>query len=194
MQIQTELVLLPATAPENRQYGKIPDRVCARPDLRCHPVHFPVQVWYNARIRAEALRQIASFSPGRPLLVGFSKSALGAWNLTREAPAQFAGTLLFDAPVARPELPPWETGDFYANDTEWQADQPLLNLDRFLKSVPDTHPLVLISGALFHDEMTALSQALTARGREHDFLPRPHLAHRWDSGWLEEGLAVLQSR
>lgn len=182
------LICLPATPPGDTRFGLPPARLEAFPDWTVHTPHFPRQVWYNAEIRREALRQILELPPAPCILAGFSKSALGAWNLTREHPHLFSATILFDAPAARPQLPPWKTKAFYANDAEWQADQPLFNLDLFLQSVPGTHPLVLVSGELFHDEMAALSDALHARGRQHLFLPRPHLTHRWDSGWLEEAI------
>lgn len=187
-----QLICLPATAPEDTRFGLPPVRLNAFPDWTVHTPHFPRQVWYNAEVRREALRRIQEHGPGPRILAGFSKSALGAWNLTREAPDLFSATILFDAPAARPELPPWDTADFYANDAAWQADQPLFNLDLFLESVPDPHPLVLVSGELFHDEMTALSEALRTLGREHLFLPRPHLPHRWDSGWLEEAVTSVK--
>lgn len=145
-----QLICLPATAPEDIRFGLPPARLKAFPDLTIHVPRFP--------------RQIPEHCHGQRILAGFSKSALGAWNLTREAPDLFSATILFDAPVARLELPPWDTADFYADDSAWQADQPLLNLNLFLQSVPGTHPLVLISGELFHDEMAALSAIRKAAG------------------------------
>jgi len=52
---------------------------------------------------------------------------------------------------------------------------------------------VLISGAAFHADMQQLSQALGEAGVEHSFLPHPEMAHHWNSGWIERGLAILHT-
>ena len=51
--------------------------------------------------------------------------------------------------------------------------------------------LVLISGGSFFDEMCTLSLAMDEAGIAHAFLPRPHLKHHWNSGWIEEGLSEM---
>jgi pimeloyl-ACP methyl ester carboxylesterase len=189
------LVFLPATEPGDATYGTVPAWIEAYPAAAIHQIHYPAMVWYNKTVCREAIAQIRSIDAATVILVGFSKSGLGAWNIARSIPDRISGTIIFDAPVARDELPPWGTGPFYASDTSWQEDLPIRTIRDFQAVMPKTHSLVLLSGESFHEEMCALSQALSKIKAEHVFLPRPHLKHHWQSGWIEEGLhALLKSR
>lgn len=132
--------------------------------------------------------QIRAWGNGPIILVGFSKSGLGAWHIARTMTDHVLATLIFDAPVARAELPPWGTQPFCADDDAWQADLPLRNVQAFDAALPKTHRLVLISGANFHEEMGSLSQALSDIGHKHVFVDRRDMKHHWNSGWIEEGL------
>lgn len=185
------VVFLPATVPGDPTYGTPSERLPAFPDLAICQVRYPRQVWYNAEVRREAVAQIRRLAAPRVILVGFSKSGLGAWNLARTIPELVAGTIIFDAPVARDILPPWDTAAFYRDDADWQQDLPLRTLPQFAAAVSPAHGLVLISGANFHDEMRALAQALAGTAVRHVFLPRPDLPHHWQSGWIEAGIAAL---
>ncbi len=182
------LVFLPATEPGNGHYGEIPQQIALFPDLAVRQVNYPTLVWYNRAVQDEAIRQIRALTATSLILVGFSKSGLGAWNIARRMPDRVAGTILFDAPVARDTLPPWGTAPFYADDAAWQADLPLRGIREFNEAMPAAHRLVLISGPGFHDEMQILSDALRQLGRQHGFLDRRNLNHHWNAGWIEEGL------
>lgn len=185
------LVCLPATAPDDDTYGIIPRRTRVLPASAIHRVTFSNMVWYNAAVRREAVRQIKKMHVAPVVLVGFSKSGLGAWNIARTHPKLVAATIIFDAPVARETLPPWGTEPFYADDAAWQQDLPIQTIKGFRSAVRKSHRLVLISGAGFHAEMAALAEALARERVEHTFLARPHMKHHWQAGWLEEGLSVL---
>lgn len=186
-----DLVLLPATAPDDDRFGRMPEAVPGHVGLRVHAVRFPRQVWYDRATRAEAVAQIGHRCAAPVVLAGFSKSGIGAWNIALEHPGLVAATIIFDAPVARRELPPWGTAGFYADDADWQADLPLARVPRWTASVAGTHRLVLVAGALFHAEMHALSTALQAASVDHDLLGGAEFAHRWDSGWIAAGLAAV---
>jgi pimeloyl-ACP methyl ester carboxylesterase len=184
----THLVFLPATESSNTTYGEVPEKIEGVPDVSIHTIQYPHLVWYNKRVCDEAIAQIRALNVSPIVLVGFSKSGLGAWNIARRIPELVSGTIIFDSPVARQELPSWGTAPFYADDASWQEDLPLNTIDEFQAVVPETHQLVLISGPGFHDEMCQLSEALSTRACKHAFLARPHLKHHWNSGWIEEGL------
>ncbi|MFC1461608.1 hypothetical protein ACFLQR_03715 [Verrucomicrobiota bacterium] len=186
--IMLNLVFLPATEPGDQTYGMVPERIEGYPAASIHQIHYPTIVWYNETIRREAIAQIHSLDVPSVILVGFSKSGLGAWNIARTIPERISGTIIFDAPVARDELHPSGTDPFYESDASWQEDLPIRTVKNFHAVMPKTHSLVLISGESFHEEMCALSEAMSRIGCEHMFLPRPHLKHHWQSGWIEEGL------
>ncbi|OGV51650.1 MAG: hypothetical protein A2X49_13960 [Lentisphaerae bacterium GWF2_52_8] len=99
------IVLLPATEPYDKTYGEMPRQLKGYPQASIHHVSFPRMVWYNREVRGQALEQIAALSISPLILVGFSKSGLGAWNITRTAADIISATIIFDAPVSREALP-----------------------------------------------------------------------------------------
>jgi pimeloyl-ACP methyl ester carboxylesterase len=185
------IVFLPATEPDNIRYGRVPKQIAGYSHASIYHVSYSRLVWYNQTVQDEAIRQICDWSTQPIILVGFSKSGLGAWNITLRMPERVVGTIIFDAPVARDSLPPWGTAPFYADDASWQQDLPLRNVAAFHEVMPDDHRLILISGTGFPDEMQTLSAALHEVGRQHSFLDVPRTPHRWDSGWIEKGLELL---
>ena len=187
-----DLVFLPATAPGDTTYGSVPKRVEGHPGASITQVRYPRLVWYNEAVRREAITQIRALRCSQIVLVGFSKSGLGAWNIARAIPEMVAGTIIFDAPVTQTDRHRWPTEAFYPDDASWQRDLPSRTVREFRDAMCETHRLVLISGASFHNEMCALSNMLTENGLEHIFLPRPGMKHHWNAGWIEEGLARMR--
>lgn len=185
------LVFLPATAPGDTTYGGVPEQIAGFPDATIHTIQYPRLVWYNAAVCDEAIAQIRSLDLASIVLIGFSKSGLGAWNIARRIPDLVRATIIFDAPMARQVLPPWGTAPFYADNAAWQADLPLNTLDQFAAAMPASHQLILIAGPGFADEMHTLSQALSVAGHRHPFLSCERLSHHWNAGWIEEGLRRL---
>jgi pimeloyl-ACP methyl ester carboxylesterase len=169
----------------------VPDRIETYPTAIIHQIHYPTMVWYNEAVRREAIAQIRSLDMTPVILVGFSKSGLGAWNIARTIPDLTSCTIIFDAPVARNELPPWGTGPFYATDGAWKEDLPIRSVKRFHVAMADTHSLILIAGHNFRDETWTLSQSLSEIGHRHVFLDYPGMKHHWNSGWIEEGLGKI---
>lgn len=185
------LVFLPATDPGDMKYGTPPERITGFPDASTHKIRYPNLVWYNKSVCDEAVAQIRAFNVSSVILVGFSKSGLGAWNISRTIPKLVTGTIIFDAPVTRRELPPWGTAPFYTDDASWQEDLPINTIEEYQTNMPVTHQLVLISGVGFHDEMLQFSDELSRCGCRHVYLPRPRMEHHWNSGWIEEGLRCM---
>lgn len=185
------VVFLPATRPGETTFGRPPGRLEAFPHLRCASVPFDRQVWYNASVCASAAAHIRTLPGERIILVGFSKSALGAWTLTRLIGPRVRGTILFDGPVARDQCPPWETSEFYASDEAWQQDLPLRTIEAFRRALAPDHRLVLIPGTLFREEMAALSAALRQAKHPHAFLDQTDHPHYWNTHWIEAALAAL---
>jgi hypothetical protein len=187
------IVLLPATEPGDQTYGTIPENLKIYPSAHLLQVRYPTMVWYNETVRMEAVAQIRSFGVSSIILVGFSKSGLGAWNIVRMIPGTVSGTIIFDAPVAREKMPQWGTSPFYRDNLSWQKDVPIHTVDDFQSVVPKRHKLVLISGENFHDEMSMFVNKLYDTTISYVFLPRPYMKHHWQSGWIEEGLRILLS-
>ena len=185
------LVLLPATEPRDETYGIMPDKIEAYPTASTHQIRFPTMVWYNKATRGETVSQIRSLGVESIILIGFSKSGLGVWNVAREIPDLVSGMIIFDSPAIRLESPMPETNPYYDSPAAWREDVPILTIERFEAVMPKTSRLVLISGESFHDEMCKLADALADTGINYLFLQRRHLKHHWRSGWIEEGLKAL---
>jgi pimeloyl-ACP methyl ester carboxylesterase len=184
------VVFLPATDPADGTFGVIPDRLAGPSQGSVHAIRFPSMVWYNEPVRREAIAQIEALNLTSLVLVGFSKSGLGAWNLARAMPDRVVATVIFDAPVAQERRPKWRAEEFYADDTAWLEDLPCRHVPEFKAALPDPHKLILISGEKFHREMSRLSFLLADTDTAHTFLSRPGLKHHWQSGWIEEGLSI----
>jgi pimeloyl-ACP methyl ester carboxylesterase len=185
-----DVVILPATHPDDPTFGFAPTRVAAQPQARLHAVRFPGVVWYNRAVRDQAMAQIRGLRLASCVLVGFSKSGLGAWNLACQMADQVQGVIIFDAPLASDDWRRWGE-EFYQDDVAWQEDLPLRQVRRDPAVWPGHASLVLISGSSFHAQMVQFAAALGRHGTPHQFLPRPGMPHHWDAGWLEQGLAAL---
>lgn len=187
-----EVVVLPATAPDEVGFGRMPQRLPS--PWRCRQVHFDRQVWYNAAIRAETLRQIRAWGLTRCLLVGFSKSGLGALLLALEAPDLVAGVVVFDAPLAAPRpRPGWGADAFYEDPASWQADLPLNRCPDLAAAIRAGLRVALLNGALYAADHAACSGALAKAGTPV-LRPQPPAAdHRWDAGWIIAGLKALSA-
>lgn len=99
------LVLLPATEPDDGTYGFMPEQIESYPDVSVHPIRFPRMVWYNGTTRQETVAQIRSLGVAPIVLAGFSKSGLGVWNTAQMIPDLVSGMILFDAPMMLNEPP-----------------------------------------------------------------------------------------
>ncbi|NKB68888.1 MAG: hypothetical protein GKR89_17620 [Candidatus Latescibacteria bacterium] len=176
------VVLLPATAPDNPRYGQAPEVVDGVEGIEVHRVQFPIQVWYNAEVRRQTWVQIGAFTREPVVLVGFSKSGSGALGLALDRPELVRSVLVFDAPVDRWDLPPWDTEDFY-DQARWEADLPMAQMGRVCR-VFNQRRLVHVGGASFSEDHRVFAQALSQGGADHVWIEDEERVHHWDSGWL----------
>ena len=184
--VEITAVILPATDPSDNSYGKVPRHELV--GIVVHEVVFASLVWYNCSVRKETERQIGRMSlTGHNILIGFSKSGLGALNYLIENPGVFQACIIFDSPVMRKECPPWETEAFY-DQASWSADLPTEHVDELI-AISQQTKLVLVSGEFFCDEMLEFSQLLSEGGGKSQFFDL-HFPHRWDSGWLQTAISA----
>ena len=184
------VVFLPATAPEDPRYGQPPAAVPNLPAERIHQLSFARQVWYNRQVRAAAIAQIKALAAGPVVLVGFSKSGLGAIGIALDQPDLVSRLLIFDAPVCRQELPPWETADFYTPET-WRQDLPANRVRELGGWLQGARRLVLVAGAGFSADMQAFATMLAGHPPQLRLIANPTRVHHWNSGWVEEFLPLV---
>lgn len=183
-------IYLPASAPENLSYGQVPSRALFKGNGH-FAVRFEIEVWYNKFWRRETVEQIAPYLTRTNILIGFSKSGLGAMNIARENPGMFDTVLIFDAPLMHLRLPPWNTSDFYTQET-WERDLPQNNMESISELCGQTR-IVHVGGQAFHEDHVAF-QALSERtltACEHHH--HPEYSHSWTSGWVEQALESVLS-
>lgn len=180
----TQVFLLPATHPDDPTFGNERDLRWEGPE-ELHPVEFERLVWYNPEVRRECFKKMLPHLKAQNLLVGFSKSGLGALHLFLDHPGTFAGCLVFDAPLAIVEKPDWIATEFFSVQ-DWKDD---LLMDREQELVGHPGSIVLMGGANFH----AQHREFCAGVQRADLVVHddPSLVHHWSSGWFELGLSTL---
>jgi ribosomal protein S18 acetylase RimI-like enzyme len=181
---------LPATDPGDPTFGFTPDQPLG-PAWPALSVRFGRVVWYPPVIRSEAMQQLLPNLARDTVLLGFSKSGLGALNLALDHPGLFRAVVIFDSPLMHPEMPPWDDcGACYASSS-WSADQPANRLAELRRLIGSGTRLIHLSGAGFHDEHAAFQTLLDQEGIAATFIPDPDRPHHWDSGWRDSCVSVL---
>lgn len=145
----------------------------------------------------DALFPETSANPGPPrrLLLGFSKSGLGALSLILRHQALFDAAAMWDAPLNQTTLSslPGMVAVFGTQS----------NYDSY--AIPKVLPLHAAdfngaarlwlggysSQAAWRNDMTAAHASMTTLGMAHAWVDGPQRAHRWDSGWLGEAVTFL---
>lgn len=175
-------IFLPATDPGDDTFGRPPVRMTT--GAESFQVRFDRQVWFNLEHRRAAMAQMVRGNPPQPwILVGFSKSGLGALNLGIDHPGLFAGIVVFDAPLAMRGPPPWDSGDFYG-PAEWNHDLPIHRIAAIQQLLQVTR-VRHIAGAAFPEHHRQFHDALGSCPPGYDYVVRTDLAHHWSSGWVE---------
>jgi pimeloyl-ACP methyl ester carboxylesterase len=152
--------------------------LCGDVPVEARALRYQRMVWYDRADVDSAVAQIAALGVDSVILAGFSKSGPGAIQVALRIPEIVRGLLIFDAPFAMPALG--------GNDP---ASARAESLARAMHDAlhPSTR-IVLIGGEHFHEEMRGFGGLLTREAVPHDFIDQPGRAHRWDSGWVREGL------
>ena len=201
----THLVYLPAAGAGNVTWGKPDLQMHWGANVSCHLWPSETQVWYNLDIRQQIMAYIdglatsqgtdetstSASAPERIILVGFSKSGLGALNLAPMLKDRLAGVVIFDTPTSMALRAGWGIEPFYPDDEHWQADLPANRIKTYASVFGEDCPLVLITGSAFHEQMSTFSDNLNQAGVTHQYIHRPAMKHNWQTGWLELAQAAL---
>ena len=209
------LYVLPVEAGDETQWGsrlkalraaKIPDRygvICVLPTFS----HLP---WYadhpdRREVRQESyfLHVVEPFIRGRypvksgkenRLLVGFSKSGWGAFSLLVRNPERFGRAAAWDAPLTMSTPAKYGAREIFATQTNFERYriETLVELRReALKPLSGQPRLLLLGYDNFRDHHQNLHGKLKELGVAHTYRDGPKRRHHWESGWLEEAVALL---
>ena len=185
------LVFLPATEPFDDRYGQAPAAIQTHPHWLIHHVRFARMVWYNAAVRQRAVEQIETANLSNLVLVGFSKSGLGAWNMAMALANRVKATVIFDSPMCTQPMPSYFGGGFYQTNAQWCDDLPSKSVTRFAELMPRDSRLILIGGEGFSEDMRLMSRLLNEHDVSHTHIDQPCLKHHWNSGWLAMAFDAL---
>ncbi|MBN1417730.1 MAG: FAD-dependent oxidoreductase [Planctomycetes bacterium] len=133
------------------------------------------------------------FPSERParLLVGFSKSGWGALSLLLRHPDLFAAAAAWDAPLAKERPDAWGMDVVFGNGENFEGYRVLRLLGERAAALRGSKRLAISGYGGFREHMRAAHALLESLGVPHDYSDGPALAHRWDSGWVEQAVAWL---
>jgi len=135
------------------------------------------------------------------LLVGYSKGGSAAIQLLLRYPELFAAAAAFDSPIMKTQPDQWEMPYFWPNPEHFQdfaiphllrtrgkqlGSAPRIGLfgyGNFGKNAPDWT----------FDHLSAGHELMNELGIPHLYDNRTQRKHRWDSGWLPDATAALDT-
>ncbi len=137
----------------------------------------------------------ANLGPPRRLLLGFSKSGMGAMSLILRHSATFDAAAAWDGPLNQTQLSglPEMTTVFgtQANFDLYAIPNALPTHAAEFQAASRLWLGGYSSQAAWRNDMTAAHNAMTARGMLHAWVDGPQRAHQWDSGWIADAIAFL---
>ena len=139
----------------------------------------------------ERLYPGAAGSAGR-LLVGFSKSGWGAWALLLRHPEVFDKAAAWDAPLMQAAPDRYGMGPIFGGQPNFEEYRITALVRKQAPLLRSRSRLVLTGYAgsfrRHHVEMHSLLDGL---GIPHEYRDGPQREHHWQTGWLEEAVALL---
>jgi hypothetical protein len=135
-------------------------------------------------------------------LVGFSKSGFGAVTLLFRNPTVFAAAGAWDFPADQPDTSVWDMLDNYGSDANFQNNYRLTSAWIAARKGPfQATPRLWLSSdyatyfgyPTFLDEVDAFAGRLDANQVPFMRTGGATRPHAWNSGWLPEAVAGLQS-
>jgi S-formylglutathione hydrolase FrmB len=206
------LYVLPVEALREDRYGDGLDE-CRRLDLAdkygliCVAPTFSHLPWYadhpaDPRIRQEAyflkvvLPLVESEYPamaqrdGR-LLVGFSKSGWGAFSLLLRHPETFGRAAAWDAPLMMESPGKYGSGAIFGTQENFERYRLTRLLSEKSASLRGPPRLIHLGYGNFREHHEAADRLMRELGIPRVYRDGPKRPHTWNSGWLEEAVALL---
>lgn len=125
------------------------------------------------------------------VLIGFSKSGLGAVNLLLRHRSLFAKAAVWDAPLGMASFRRYGAAEIFGTQENFESYSVWTALERDAQSLQDRERIGLFGYDVFRGHMQAAHYKMLQWGIPHHYADGPRRAHRWDSGWLPEAVAFL---
>lgn len=125
------------------------------------------------------------------LLLGFSKSAWGAWTLLLRHPDVFGRAAAWDGPMMMDHSGPFGSGAIFDTQENFAKYHVSRLLGERAATLRDGKRLILMGYSGFpqgHEKMHALLDELEI---PHEYRDGPKRKHDWHSGWVSEAVDLL---
>jgi S-formylglutathione hydrolase FrmB len=125
------------------------------------------------------------------LLLGFSKSGFGAFNLFLRHPGMFAKAAAWDAPLGMASINKYGSAEAFGTQANFDEYYLWEALKQNAGRLDDEHQLGLFGYDTFRGHMQATHYQMLKWGIPHHFVDGPRREHQWNSGWLPEVIEFL---
>lgn len=141
----------------------------------------------------ESHYQALAEADGR-LLLGFSKSGLGAFTMLLRHPDFFGRAFAFDSPLNWTDPYTFiDTLGTTANYDNYRLTKLLPQQAELLRGQTARLFLLGYSYSFARDQHAQIHELMKSLGIPHVYLPGVFRAHRWDRGWIKQGVDLLFS-
>jgi pimeloyl-ACP methyl ester carboxylesterase len=127
------------------------------------------------------------------LLLGFSKSGWGAWNLLLRHPELFGRAAAWDAPLAMTAPDKYRMGPIFGTQPNFERYEILRALERNAPWLRVANRLGLFGYGNFRAQHETVHARLVELGIPHVYRDGPWREHTWSSGWIAEAVEFLTS-
>lgn len=142
----------------------------------------------------EALYPETPANPGPPrrLLIGFSKSGVGALSLLLRHGKLFDAAAAWDAPLAKQDVSQLPGAlAIFGTQASYATYAIPSALPAHAAELQGPARIWLGGWSGWHADMIAAHDQMTNLGIAHAWVDGPQVAHRWDSGWVQGAIEFL---
>jgi len=126
------------------------------------------------------------------LLVGFSKSGVGAFSLLLRHLETFGFAAAWDAPLTQPDPEQWEMKTIYATAENYRRYFVPDLIEAAARELKGQEARLILTGyGSFREHMQAVHEQLDALGVQHLYANDQLRTHDWHSGWFSEAVEAL---
>jgi arylsulfatase A-like enzyme len=123
------------------------------------------------------------------LLLGFSKSGVGANSLILRNPDTFGKALAFDAPLMRETLA--KGSEVFATQENFEKYCVPKLLQEHAKTFAGEKRLILLGKGFLHGQHQQAHALMDKLNIAHEYREGTQRKHTWDSGWVPEAVELL---
>jgi hypothetical protein len=209
------LFVLPVEAKDGNRYGDgllevKKAELHNKHDLICVAPTFSHLPWYADHPIDETIRQETFFlkvvvpfversypalgKPNGRLLVGFSKSGWGAFTLLLLHPDVFGRAAAWDAPLMKDKPNEFGMKPIFGTQENFENYEVTSLLKQRADILKKSNRLVLTGYGNFRGHHKQAHRLLKELGIRCEYRDGPKRKHHWNSGWLQEAVALLVSQ